>query len=260
MNSKGLISSRQNPLVVQARNLRNKKDRDETGLCFFEGEKLLEEAVKSNISIKYVFSLTKKLDYCNRLLSGTDCDLYEVNESVYEKITCENSPEGIFCVCDKFLHTKKETGLSIFLDGLSDPGNLGTIIRCAEAFGVEEIVTSDDSVDIYSPKTIRASMGSVFRMRAVESSDFAKEILDRKEQGYKVYCSVLEDKSKTLDSIPKNEKAVFIIGNEANGISERIKSIGDEKVYIPMCSGPESLNASVAAAVIMWENRRIADN
>ena len=254
---KGTISSRQNPLIVQARNLRNKKDRDESGLCFFEGEKLFEEAVKSGVDIKYVFSLPKHREYCSELLKNTNCELYEVNDSVYEKITCENSPEGIFCVCNKFSREKSNTGLCVFLDCLSDPGNLGTIIRCAEAFGAEEVVTSEDSVDLYSPKTIRASMGSIFRMSVKESSDLTGEIEKKKSEGYKVYSSVLEDKSRTLDSIPKEDKVVFIIGNEANGISGKIKNASDEKVYIPMCSGPESLNASVAAAVIMWENRRI---
>ncbi|MCR5457506.1 MAG: RNA methyltransferase [Clostridiales bacterium] len=257
MNYKGIISSRQNSLVVIARSLRNKKDRDESGLCFFEGEKLFEEAVKSGVNLKYVFSLSKNRKYCSELLKNTNCELYEVNDSVYEKITCENSPEGIFCVCNKFSREKRNTGLSMFLDGVSDPGNLGTIIRCAEAFGAEEVVTSEDSVDLYSPKTIRASMGSIFRMSVKESANLADEIDKKKSEGYKVYSSVLEDRSRTLDSIPKEDKVVFIIGNEANGISEKIKNASDGNVYIPMCNGPESLNASVAAAVIMWENRRI---
>ncbi len=257
MKKSGLITSRQNPLIVQARNLRNKKDRDELGMCFFEGEKLLCEAVRSNIQIKYVFSLPKNIKFCEDLLEKTNCELYEVNDSVYEKITCENSPEGIFCVCDKFSREKTDSGLSLFLDGLSDPGNLGTIIRCGEAFGVDEIVTSEDSVDIYSPKTIRASMGSVFRVCVYESESLIDEISEKKKKGYKIYSTVLEDRSTTLDCIEKDKKVVYVIGNEANGISEQVKNASDGKVFIPMNKGPESLNASVAAAIILWENRRI---
>lgn len=156
---------------------------------------------------------------------------------------------------EDFFISKGERALSLY--SLRDPGNLGAVIRSAVAFGVQHIVLSADSADIYNPKTVRAAMGTMFGVKITTVSDFASFIEAAKANGRSVYAAELTDGAKSVKEIGLSGDDIFIIGNEGHGIPREISSLCTSSVYIPISEGAESLNASVAAAVFMWEQNNI---
>ena len=250
------ITSRQNAKIVSACALSQKKRRDEEGLFFFEGIKLLREAKRENVGIKTVFATSEAIAAYGEELFG-DFETVEVSGGVYEKLTTENAPQGVFTVARYFAAEREKTGLSIILDAVADPGNLGTIIRCADAFGVEKIYLGDGCADVYNPKTVRAAMGSVFRV-PVSRCDIEETIKTLAGNGYSVYAAMLDDGSESIENVEKDADVAFVIGNEGHGVSEQVRLACTGSVIIPMKEdSAESLNASVAAAILMWEHKRI---
>ncbi len=259
-----LITSRSNSSVMLASSLQNKKYRDREGLFLIEGIKLFREAVTSGVEIVSVFSTEKNVPLCRELLP--DKEIFEVTESVFEKISTEKSPQGVICVAkyiDKFHIINKIYNIDDFLSGerrvmllssLRDPGNLGTVIRTAAAFGIDELILSSDCADIYNPKTVRAAMGTLFRQRVTYVCDLAETVETMKRAGYDVSAAVLDEESLRLDEMKITEKTAFIIGNEGHGIADDVISAASSKVYIPMEKGVESLNAAIAASVFMWQS------
>lgn len=250
------ITSRQNRSIISACELSDKRKRDERGEFFFEGIKLLREAKRENIDIISVFATSDAISKYGNELFG-DYKIFEVSDDVYKKLTSENAPQGVFCVAKKLSPAERPSGLSIMLDGVADPGNLGTVIRCADAFGVEKIYLSEDCADVYNPKTVRAAMGSAFRVPCVRGSlTCSAETL--RLGGYRIYAAMLDRDSERIENIEKGGKTAFVIGNEGHGVSPAVRGLCDGSVIIPMKEdSAESLNASVAAAIIMWEHRRI---
>lgn len=257
------ITSRSNPIISEAAQLKDRKYREISRAFMCEGIKLLREAALSGADIRWVFALPEKVSECERLVSpGTS--IYEVTEPVFDKLTTEKSPEGIvFTVeyMEKLHRTEKvyggdEKNNAVLLCSVRDPGNVGTMIRSAAAFGAGTLILSGDCADIYNPRTIRASMGAVFRQKTVVCEEFGETVSLLRENGWNVYAAVLDKKSVTPDSIPQDEKAAFIIGNEGSGIPAEIAEAAGHTVYIPICDGAESLNAAVAAAVLMYERSR----
>ena len=250
------ITSRQNARIISTCALSQKKCRDEAKLFCFEGIKLLREAKRENADIKTVFATSKALSsYEDELFGGFET--IEVSDGVYEKLTSENAPQGVFTVAGYFTPARAKTGLSLFLDAVSDPGNLGTVIRCADAFGVEKIYLGDGCADVYNPKTVRAAMGSVFRV-PTERCDIAEKIKAIRKDGYAVYAAMLDGASERIENVKKGTDVAFVIGNEGHGVSENVRLVCDGSVIIPMKEdSAESLNASIAAAILMWEHKRI---
>lgn len=259
-----LISSRSNPAVVAAAALKDKKYRERERTFLIEGVKLFSEAVRSGVTLEKIFVTEKHLSYAKNL--APDADIIEVTDSVIEKISSEKSPEGIICVAkyiDKIHNINKIYNMEEFsgsnrrvliLSSLRDPGNLGTVIRSASAFGVEEIIMSSDCADIYNSKTVRGSMGTLFRQRLTVVPDLSSTVKTMKDGGYKVCAAVLDHKAERLDKMKIDKKTAFIIGNEGHGIAPDVIEAAGNTVYIPMAEGVESLNASAAAAVFMWQS------
>ncbi len=253
------ITSRSNNFIVFLSSLHDRKNRDREGLFIFEGKKLFNEAVKRQIPVQAVVFTEENIDFVNKLCSNVRKIL--VSQSVYEKISCEKSPSGVFCLSkgiDKFhkfatIYNKRINGSKIILDSLRDPGNLGTVIRTASALGIGEIILSKDCADIYSEKTVRASMGALFSQNITICDDLCQAIDLLKSERYKVYAAALSENSKILTDIECSEKTIFVVGNEGHGISADVLSHCDKSVIIPMPGGTESLNASIAAAILMWE-------
>lgn len=256
------IISRNNPLVTEVNKLKDKKERAKTNMFIFEGKKLFIEAVSSGVELIYVFSTEKNLTFCRDNLKGSFCKLYEVSESVYEKLTEEKSPDGIICVgktIDKlhdfatiYINTQA-SGRRLILSSLRDPGNLGTVIRTCAAFSIDELIISSDCADIYNMKTIRASMGAVFKTKITIVENLRDSIISLKQNGFKVYATNLDKNSKNLLELDIDKKSVFVIGNEGHGLSGEIISACSDSVIIPMSGRTESLNASVAAGILIWE-------
>ena len=174
-----------------------------------------------------------------------------ITEELSEYISETKSPQGLFAAAERFGSSIPETARRIVvLDGVQDPGNVGTIIRAAEAFGMDGVIYWNDCADRFSPKTLRASMGSVFRMSAFYPSDIKSLSHCLKE--HTVYGAMLDDTAKRLCEVKFPEKTAIVIGSEGRGISPEVAEICDEKIYIPI-NGAESLNAAMAAAVLLWE-------
>ena len=251
-----MITSRTNPLICEIAKLSDKKYRDENKLFIFEGKKLLDEAVSANVDIKYIFYTEDNCDFFENKLLNICKNI--ISESVYAKITEEKSPEGILCVAKYLDNSNKNVKIynynnysKIFiLSSIRDPGNLGTIIRTARAFGIEELILSSDCADIYNSKTIRASMGALFRQKIIICEDLIETIQILKSN-YKIYAAVIEN-AEDIRNIEFNNTC-FVLGNEGHGLSDDIINICDHRITIPMAGGMESLNVSAAAAVLMWE-------
>ncbi len=269
---KTILTSRQNNTVKWVTALHDKKERGRSRAFIAEGEKLTFEAAQAGLPITHVFVSDKKNDaLAERIKLAFSSDLYAdteiitVTEEVFRKISTEKAPQGIISVI-KHLDFFKELDIiykedfflkdgerAIALYSVRDPGNVGSVIRSAVAFGAEHIVLSADSVDIYNPKTVRSAMGSLFKVKVTVVRDFASFIDAAQANGRRVFAAELSDNAVALNEVDVLSADVFVIGNEGHGIPTEISSACDNSVYIPISDNIESLNASVAAAIFMWE-------
>ncbi|MBP3322055.1 MAG: RNA methyltransferase [Clostridia bacterium] len=260
------ITSRQNPKILEAAALKDKKTRKEKGLFFFEGKKLFEEAVKRNVPLVSVFALQKALPSPEMLsLLPEDCRVFLVNDGVYQKITEEKSPEGLFCIAktiDKYhkfatIYNKpsdfaKEDATLLMAVSLRDPGNLGTVIRSATAFGCAGLIFSEDCADLYSSKTVRASMGTLFDCPVTVVKDVKGTVELLKKEGIEVYAAALDRKAIGLHRLKTKNACCFLVGNEGHGLPQELIDCCSGTVFIPMTERAESLNASIAASVLLY--------
>lgn len=259
-----IITSRKNAAVLSAAALADKKQRDKTGLFAFEGIKLFDDAVREKTDIEKVFVTERAYERWQDVFAvsgmGNSGKLVFVTDEVYEKLSFENAPQGVFTVARKFAPKPKQYGdnaVVMMLDTLGDPGNLGTIIRSADAFGVDTVYIGEGSADIYNPKTVRACMGSLFRVDVRVCTDIAGDIVRLREQGFALYAAMLDKTSENLLDLDLSGRVGFIVGNEGHGVSAHVRKACGKSVIIPMCDGPESLNAATSASVLMWETHRI---
>lgn len=253
-----IITSRKNEIAVKSKRLLSeKKLRDKEGLFGAEGFKLAEEAIAAGISAEYALvseTAEKKFPQCVGLLNKS-CRVFTVSDEVYLYLSEQKSPQGIFLagkILDKSQNLDRilENGKILMLDCVQDSGNLGTMLRTAEALGIDGAVMGTGCADIWSPKTLRASMGSVFRLPLC-SADLLDAVERANEKGFEVYAAMLDDSALALGSFKFPKKAAAVIGNEGHGVSLRVAE-RCRKLYIPI-AGAESLNAAAAAAVICWE-------
>ena len=234
-----------------------KKARDEQGLFVIEGPKLFEEAVRSDLKIEQVFLSENFLVRWERLQKP--CAIpptFLISEAVERKIAGSPSPQGVYAVCkklDKPLNLGKidNNGKFIALWNLQDPGNVGTICRVADAMGLSGIILSENCCDVYNLKTIRAAMGSLFRMPFVIAD--LEAFLRESRSGLHSYAAVVNQDALPLPKVDFSGKTVVVIGNEGNGLSPEQVSCCRDRLTIPMPGSAESLNAAMAATIIIWE-------
>ena len=230
------------------------------------------EAASCKLPVSHVFVCeSKKEQILPRVLGAFSDKMYEqtklivLSHEAFEKISTEKSPQGVISVI-KYLDFFSELDIIynvenyfsynervIALNSVRDPSNLGAIIRSAVAFGVTHIVLSADSVDPYNPKTVRAAMGAMFKIKITSVSDFAAFVKGAAEAGRNVYAAELREGALPLDEVSFSSRDIVIIGNEGHGIDESISALCKASVYIPISAMTESLNASVAASILMWE-------
>ncbi len=262
-----LITSRTNSTIVKIGKLNNKKYRYEEKLFICNGIKLFLEAVKFGATIKYIV-LNNQTKFDNDIIKqikncqNNGVNILCVSEGVYSKLTEEISPQGIITVCSFFdkkhrFFTNAENGYFdnkiMLFESIRDPGNIGTIIRNAAAFGVDRLIFSQDCVDIYSPKVIRSAMGAVFKMNIDIVENFDTAIRSLKESGKRILSAALGRKSLVLGEHKLSNNDVIVIGNEGHGISNETLNMSDDTIFIPMQENTESLNAAIASAIFMWE-------
>lgn len=251
-----VITSRKNDTVRYFRELlRSKKMRDSNNTFAAEGDHLCGELAAGGFAIKYALVTEKALQKypqtCDALHRTENFAV--ISDDVAEYISDTGTPQGIFAAAEKPQLNPDYSSASrlVLLDGVQDPGNAGTIIRTAEALGFDGAVLSPECADIWSPKTLRASMGSVFRLPCVSESMTAC-IPRLKEQGIHVYGAMLDKSAEQLGEIKFPQRSAIIIGSEGRGVSEQAAQLCTGAVYIPI-SGAESLNAAAAASIILWE-------
>lgn len=238
-----LYTSTQNEKIKNLRKLNNKKFRDENSLFLIEGEHLVLEAYKNGY-------LKELLLEENTSLSINVPTSY-LTRNVMKFISELDNPSNIMGVCTKLVEQEELENKILVLDNVQDPGNLGTIIRSAVAFNIDTIILSDDTVDLYNSKVIRASQGMIFKINIVRKS-LLEVIPNLKKQGYRIYATNVKN-GKSLKNVEKVSKFAIIMGNEGLGVKESISSLADDFLYIDMAKECESLNVAVAASIILYE-------
>ena len=250
------ITSRDNKILKLARSLKSKKARQENGLYFVEGKIMCQEAIDFLPDHIYAVLVSDNFEEKNeafiKKLDESGKQIYTMRENLFEEVCDTETPQGIGVIVKMSQKELKieDCSLLLALDGVSEPGNLGTIVRTAEAADVDGIILFKGCADLYNPKVVRSTMGSLFRMPCMTgiSPDFLKEC---KENGYYITATALKNSVSIREAV-KKEKQIIVIGSEANGVSDEVLNYSDQRVSIPMAGKVESLNASVAAGIAMY--------
>ena len=219
--------------------LKMKKYRDKENSFIIESRKLVDEAIASSANIDFIFlreGVSFESPYKTLVFS----------EALFDKLSSMTSPDGIGAVVKKKESEKLTSPKILLLDGINDPGNIGTMIRTSEAFGFRDIILMPATVDIYNEKSLRASMGSIFRLNIVEM-DYRD--LGKLKTSYKILAADMD--GLDIREYEKKSNIILAIGNEANGLSKNIRDLTSDFVKIPMEGEIESLNAAIAASIIM---------
>ena len=235
------------------------KHRKQQGMFFLEGLRLCRDAAITGCEIEFAFFTRKAIETkpeAVELISGIASQYFEISDQVAAKLSLTESSQGFYCLCRI---EKKETkilpdGKYIALENIQDPSNLGAICRTAEALGINGAILSG-CCDRYSPKVQRSAMGSLLRLDIIDCEDLKEYLLELKSKGMKLYATTPDDSAEKITMCDMSGGAVAVIGNEGNGVTEDVFSVC-EKVTIPMLGRAESLNASMAAAITMWEMMR----
>ncbi len=246
-------------MLKDIKKLQTKKYRQEKNLFVIEGLRFVQELVFSNFNIKYLFVednyIEKFSNIINQCMVKKNVDIIKVDNKLLSYISTTKNPQGILAVVEmkQYIQPTKK-GLYVLLDRIQDPGNMGTIIRTSHAAGVAGVIITKGSVDLYNDKTLRSTMGSVFKIPIFNDFDI-NELKDFKRDGFKLVVSSLDTEFNFYD-VNYDDDVILAIGNEANGLCDEIIDIADIKVKIPMPGGAESLNAAVAGSIMIYEMLR----
>ncbi len=243
--------------------LARKKERDRRGLFVVEGPKMFGEAPMERIERVYLAqsAAAQMYEKYGDRLSGLSCET--VSDEVFVKMSDTKTPQGILCLVrqqhyniEEILRENKEKQmLFIILEDIQDPGNLGTIFRTAEAAGADGVIMSSWTADIYNPKTIRSTMGSVYRVPFFHVDQMEEAVRRLQKAGVAVYAAHLGG-TAAYDACDYQKSTAFLIGNEAKGLREETAACADARITIPMAGKGESLNAAVASSILLFEAAR----
>lgn len=236
-----VITSLTNDKVKYLTKLNNKKFREEENKFLIDGYHLVEEAYKLGL-LESVIVLEEDLSF--------NVENIIVTKDIMKKISCLDTPPNIMGVCS-MLKESISGNKFLILDGIQDPGNLGTIIRTSVAFNIDTILLSKDCVDIYNPKVIRSTQGMIFNIN-FKRCDLEEEINKLKDKNIPIYTTNVHN-GIDIRNIDNKDKYALIMGNEGNGVSDNISSLADQNIYIKMNSKVESLNVAVATSILLYE-------
>jgi len=251
------ITSKENKLLKTVRSLQRKKGREETGLFFIEGVRMVDEALRwADAALQSVIvsdSYAEKNQTLIHRLDESGKTVYTAKETLFRELCTTEAPQGIGAVLRipemEDSHAAEDSFLLI-LDGVSEPGNLGTIIRTAEAAGVDRVLLCKGCADLYNPKVVRATMGSLFRVPCMTGVELST-LETLKQEGFSIIATALSD-SVPIAKAAVCGKRALVIGSEAFGVSKEVIALSDMRVHIPMEGEVESLNAGVAAGISMY--------
>lgn len=238
-----LYTNIKNNKIKEIKKLNQKKYRDRENLFLVEGEHLVLEAYKKGMIEELILE--------QNVVFPIDVPTIYVTNDVINYISELESPQSIMAVCKKMEENDILNDRILILDGIQDPGNLGTIIRSAVAFNIDTIILSNDTVDLYNSKVVRASQGLLFHLNIIRK-DLLEIIPSLKEKDYKIIGTKVTH-GNSLKTLAKIKKFAIIMGNEGNGIKEEISELCDEFIYIEMNDLCESLNVGVATSIILYE-------
>ena len=249
------ISSRDNPLFKQIAKLQQSgRFRKEAGLSVLEGVRLCLDAAASGCRFQKL--IVSKSAYAAEpavgALAAAADECFALEDRLFAKLSDTVSPQGVICVFEppKWELSIRPNGRYVALERLQDPSNLGAISRTAEALGIDGLILSVDACDPFSPKSLRASMGALVRLPVLRPREFLSFL---REIPLPVYACVVEKTAKSVGRVDFSGGGIALIGNEAKGLSNEALAASDERITIPMPGRAESLNAAVAASIVMWE-------
>ena len=245
------ITSLKNAKVTVWKSLKDRKGRKESGCFLVEGRKMVEEAMASAFPVEAILVDDERQGEFH--LPG-DVPVFTMPSHVLAAVCDTKTPQGIAAVV-RMAEVELQGSRMVAMDGVQDPGNVGTIIRTADAAGFDGIILSNQCADVFSPKVLRATMGSIFRMGIRVTDDLPGLLTGLVQQGASVLSSQL-DGEPFYQRSPLNERFVLVIGSEGNGVTDEVKALATHKVKLPMRGGAESLNAAVAAGIMMYELTR----
>lgn len=259
-----MITAKDNDKVKYTKSLLKSKNRNKESKFIIEGYRILTLAIECNAKIDYVFineDFEKKTEYVQflEILKSKNINTYKTTNKIFNELVDTESTQGILGVVKFNQRTiqenlKDEHRFVVILDRIQDPGNMGTIIRTADAAGVDAIIALKGCVDIYNPKVIRSTMGSIFDMNIIHATqEEAVRLL--KLKNFDIVSSYLNT-NNYYDKVEYNYKTALVIGNEANGINDELVSKSDVLVKIPIYGKAESLNAAISSAILMYEIKK----
>ena len=267
-----IITTRQNKSVSLAVSLENRKMREKEGLFRFDGGKLFFEALHGGVGIDRILLRQSEAQKWLALAKAhgaalADTAVLILADDLFDRISTERAPEGILTIAERpSIHARvgeesrcltkriaadKDKRI-LLLESVRDTGNVGTILRSASAFGFDLVVLSEDCADLLNPKTVRGAMGALFRQPTATFADMTEAISLLRAGGRRVFGAALDRRATALGRAVLENGDCVVIGNEGHGLSERTLAACSDTLFIPMESGSESLNAAIAASVIMW--------
>ena len=251
------ITSVHNPRLTALRELQRPRARRESGLFLAESAKMVAEALSLSLCRTLVVESGREQEYAAMIAQAEDarCEVLLVSHAVMDALSEAKTPQGVLCTVAIRPEPEQLTGRRIAaLDGVQDPGNVGTILRTADAAGFDGVLLSSGCADLYGAKTLRATMGSVFRVPTRRTDDLAGELMAIRAQGYAIAATELGGED-FYTGCPRG-KCVLVIGSEGRGVSQAVRSAATHHLALPMRGGAESLNAAVAAGIMIYEMAR----
>lgn len=259
------ITAKDNPQVKKWRQLSaDRRIRRKTGCFACEGARLCADAALSGVAVELLLYTARAAEvYAEqvRLLSEIARHAEEISPTVAQHMSETESPQGIFCICAmpqcmQGIEALRDDGRYLALEDIQDPANLGAVIRTAEALGLCGLLLSDGCCDVYNPKVLRASMGGVFRLPLFAGGRFETLLPQLRERGLRCYACVPDAAALSICDAPMSDGCICLIGNEGNGLRRETVAACDAAVTVPMAGRAESLNAAMAAGIVMWELKR----
>ena len=250
-----IISSTKNEKIKELAKLQTAKGRKKAGMYLLEGEHLVEEAIKEKALIELIVVSSNRMEAYQYLLEQTEVNVLVVSQEVFQKLSMTETTQGILAAVK--IENQAEppcSGRIIVLDAVQDPGNLGTIVRTADAAGFDAVVLGTGTVDLYNDKVIRSMQGSHFHI-PVFQADLREYLPVLKKQGVEVAVTALHRDSKDYSILQGKSDVAIVVGNEGQGVSSEVIELADAVVTIPMFGKAESLNVAIASALLMYKTK-----
>lgn len=247
------INSVNNAKIKKIRKLQQKKYRKQEGKYLIEGFHLVQEVLMNHVQFDCLLASRDAFDKLETKQDIDDKKIIIINDVICDHLSSTKNSQDIFMVLpiNQPKHYSFDYGKWVVLDNLVDPGNVGTIIRTADAAGFDGVVLSQESVDLYNPKVQRSMQGSQFHIQIIQMP-IIETLTNMKQNGLPIYVSLLDKTAKKLNNCPVVPQLALVIGNEAHGVSSDVEELADKKIYILIKGKAESLNAAIAAGIMIY--------